>query len=110
MGTAVADFVSVAQKQRDPRRRTRLQLSLPAHVRPFDARYSHIEDVAQVANFTREGLYFTTRMPHYVVGMRLIVTFPFGDNVSAHRKFLATIVRLEEKGGETRGVGVRLLL
>jgi hypothetical protein len=110
MGTAVAELIPSTQKAQDPRRRTRLKVSLPAHVRPFDARYCHIEDVAQVANFTREGLYFTTRMPHYLVGMRLIVTFPFGDNVSAHRKFLATIVRLEEKDGENRGVGVRLLL
>ena len=94
----------------DARRRKRLKVSLPAHVRPFDARFAEIEDVAQVADFTRDGLYFLTCMPHYFVGMRLIVTFPFGDNVSAHRKFLATIVRLEHRGGQSRGIAVRFLL
>jgi len=102
-----------ARPPRDPqdnRRRKRLRLALPVHVRPFDARFAEIEDVGQVVDFTRDGLYFTTCMPHYFVGMRLIVTFPFGDNVSAHRKFLATIVRLEHRGSQTCGIAVRFVL
>jgi hypothetical protein len=94
----------------DLRTRKRLKVSLPLHVRPFDARYMEIEDIGQVVDFTRDGLYFTTSMPHYCVGMRLIVTFPFGEKVSAHRKFLATVVRLEHLGSENRGVAVRFLL
>ena len=61
----------------DARTRKRLKVSLPVHVRPFDARFAEIEDVGQVVDFTRDGLYFKTSMPHYFVGMRLIVTFPF---------------------------------
>jgi hypothetical protein len=94
----------------DGRRRKRLQVSLPLHVRPFDVRFAEIEDVGQVIDFTRDGLYFVTSMPHYLVGMRLIVTFPYGDNLSAHRKFLATIVRLEDRGNDTRGIAVCFLL
>ena len=94
----------------DNRTRKRIKVSLPVHVRPFDARFAEIEDVAKVVDFTRDGLFFTTAMPHYFVGMRLIVTFPFGDNVSAHRKFLGTIVRLEHLEGDTRGIAVRFLL
>jgi hypothetical protein len=94
----------------DARTRKRLKLCLPVHVRPFDARYMEIEDVGQVVDFTRDGLYFTTPMPHYFVGMRLIVTFPFGEKVSAHRKFLATVVRLEHLDNDNRGVAVRFLL
>jgi hypothetical protein len=94
----------------DLRTRKRLKVSLPLHVRPFDARYMEIEDIGQVVDFTRDGLYFTTSMPHYFVSMRLIVTFPFGKKVSAHRKFLATVVRLEHLENENRGIAVRFLL
>jgi hypothetical protein len=69
-----------------------------------------IEDIGQVVDFTRDGLYFKTSMPHYFVGMRLIVTFPFGEKVSAHRKFLATVVRLERLENQSRGIAVRFLL
>ena len=95
---------------RDARRRKRLQLSLPLHIRPFDARFSQIEDVGQVIDFTRDGLYFTTSMPHYSVGMRLMITFPYGEKVSAHRKFLGSIVRLEDRGANGVGIAVRFLL
>jgi hypothetical protein len=95
---------------RDARRRKRLKLCLPVHLRPFDPRFSEIEDVGQVVDFTRDGLYFLTCMPHYLVGMRLIVTFPYGDNISAHRKFLASIVRLEQHGDLKRGIALRFLL
>jgi len=94
----------------DNRTRKRIKVSLPVHVRPFDARFAEIEDVGKVVDFTRDGLFFTTAMPHYFVGMRLIVTFPYGDNVAAHRKFLGTIVRLEHLSDDTRGIAVRFLL
>ena len=94
----------------DARTRKRLKVCLPVHIRPFDARFAEIEDVGQVVDFTRDGLYFKTTMPHYFVGMRLIVTFPFGEKVSTHRKFLASIVRLECLEGDNRGVAVQFLL
>lgn len=94
----------------DARRRKRLKVSLPVHLCPFDPRFTEIEDVGQVVDFTRDGLYFITCMPHYFVGMRLIVTFPYGDNISAHRKFLATVVRLEHRDDDRRGIALRFLL
>jgi hypothetical protein len=94
----------------DARTRKRLKVSLPVHVCPFDARFAEIEDVGQVVDFTGDGLYFKTAMPHYFVGMRLIVTFPFGEKVSAHRKFLASVVRLEHLENDSRGIAVRFLL
>lgn len=94
----------------DGRRRRRLNVSLPVHLRPFDTRFAEIEDVGQVQNFTRDGLYFVTCMPHYFKGMRLIVTFPYGDNVSAHRRFLGEVVRLEERATNLTGIAVKFLL
>ena len=104
---AVAD---PSAKLKDARRRKRIKLSLPVHVRPFDSRLIDIEDVGEVENFTNDGLFFASCMPHYQVGMRLVVTFPFGENVSAQRRFLGTVVRLEERASGYCGVAVRFLL
>jgi len=92
------------------RRRPRLKVSLPAEVRPFDARFTEIVDVAEVIDFTRDGIYFATCMPHYFVGMRLLVTFPFGKKVSTHKKFLGTILRLENRADGSVGIAVRFVL
>jgi hypothetical protein len=98
-----------AEPSRQGRRRERLSVSLPMHIRPFDSRFAEIEDIGRVVNFNRDGLYFTTGMSHYFVGLRLIATFPFGK-AAAHRKFLASVVRVEGMEGGYRGVAVRLLL
>ena len=95
---------------KDGRRRERLKLSLPLEVRPFDARFAEIVDVGEVVDFTRDGLYFATCMPHYFVGMRLLVTFPFGEKVAAHKKFLGTILRMENRPDGSAGIAVRFLL
>ncbi|HKS66428.1 MAG TPA: PilZ domain-containing protein [Candidatus Acidoferrales bacterium] len=94
----------------DARRRKRIRLSLPVHIRPFESRLIDIEDIGEVIDFTHDGLLFVTCMPHYRVGMRLIVTFPFGQMAAAQRKFLATVVRLDERSGGNSGVAVRFLL
>jgi len=99
-----------SRTERDARHRKRLKIALPVHLRPFDARYAEIEDVGQVIDFTRDGLYFRTAMPHYFLGMRLIVTFPYGEKVSAHRRMIATVVRMDRFDDGTHGVAMRVLL
>lgn len=106
----VARLQSGQSVRREARRRKRLRVSLPLHVRPFDARFIDIEDIGEVIDFTQDGLSFTTCMPHYLVGMRVIVTFPFGERISAHRKFLGSVVRLEERSNGHSRVAVRFLL
>jgi len=104
------DSHSQYQSQKEGRRRERLKLRLPLQVRPFDARFIDIEDVGEVLDFTRDGLYFVTCMPHYLLGMRLIVTFPFGEKASAHHRFLGSVVRLEDRPDGTRGIAVRFIV
>jgi len=96
--------------RKDGRRRERLKLRLPVQVRPFDARFIDIEDIGEVLDFTRDGLFFVTCMPHYLLGLRLIVTFPFGEKAAAHHRFLGTVVRLEERPDGSRGVAVRFVI
>jgi len=98
------------EKPKDARRRKRIKVALPLEVRPFDARFMEIVDVGEVLDFTRDGLYFASSMPHYYVGMRLLVTFPFGDKVAAHKKFLGEIVRMEDRPDGSNGIGVKFLL
>ncbi|MGA8556958.1 MAG: PilZ domain-containing protein [Candidatus Acidiferrales bacterium] len=92
------------------RRRERLKISLPLQVQPFDARFSGIVDVGEVIDFSRDGLYFATCMPHYFVGMRLLMTFPFGQKASTRKKFLAVILRMENRPEGSVGIAVRFLL
>jgi hypothetical protein len=106
----VAAPASALRSGKDARRRKRLKVVLPVSVRPFDPRFADIADVGEVTDFTRDGLFFTSFMPHYFVGMRVIATFPFGDKVSAHRKFLGKVVRLEERERSTWGVAVSFVL
>jgi hypothetical protein len=96
--------------KKDARRRKRIPAALPIHVRPFDPRFRDKDDVGVVLDFTRDGLYFTTCMPHYFVGMRLEVTFPYGDKVAAHRTSLGLIVRIKDCGNGKHGIGLRFLL
>jgi hypothetical protein len=109
---ALSTFASPARKRAksDARRRKRIRLALPVHVRPFESRLIQIEDIGEVIDFTQDGLLFVTCMPHYRVGMRLIVTFPFGKAVAAHRRFLGTVVRLDERSSGNSGVAVKFLL
>lgn len=84
-------------------------MSLAAQVRPLGPDFRDIEDLALVVDFTREGIHFTTVMLHYHVGMRLEVTFPHGDKVVAHRKYLGSIVRVDDRGNGKSGVSVQFL-
>ena len=83
--SAPSGQMETTKDRHDARRRARLKISLPAEVRPFDARFAEIVDVAEVIDFTRDGIYFATCMPHYFVGMRILVTFPFGKKVSTQK-------------------------
>lgn len=95
---------------KDARRRKRLKVPLPLHVQPFDVRFAELDDVGEVVDFSRDGLYFLTCMPHYSVGMRLIVKFPYGKQVAATKRFLGEVVRLEQRADGTLGIAVRFLV
>lgn len=97
-------------RAKEARRRKRVRLSVPVGVRPFDARFIDIEDVAEVLDFTQDGLLFVTCMPYYQPGMRLIVSFPYGEAIAGHSKSLATVVRVDERPRDRYGVAVRVLL
>ena len=110
VATGPAFSPETKKSKKDARRRKRLKVSLPLEVRPFDARFAEIVDVGEVLDFTRDGLFFKTCMPHYFMGMRLLVTFPFGEKITAHKKFLGSVVRMETRADGSVGIAVRFLL
>lgn len=94
----------------ESRRRTRLKVSLPVQVQPFDPRFADVADVGEVVDFSRQGLYFVTCMPHYFAGMRLLMKFPYGEKASTHKRFLGTVVRIEDRQDGSCGIGVKFLV
>lgn len=94
----------------ESRRRTRLKVALPVQVQPFDPRFADVADVGEVVDFSRQGLYFLTCMPHYFAGMRLLMKFPYGEKASTHRRFLGTVVRIEDRQDGSCGIGVKFLV
>ena len=94
--------------RRESRHRKRLKMSLPLHVRPLEDGIVDQEDLGEVVNFNSHGLYFTTSKLHYTPGMKLDITFPFGENVPARRKFTGSVVRVEHRWIGSRGIGIRL--
>lgn len=94
----------------ESRRRTRLKVALPVHVQPFDPRFADITDVGEAVDFSRQGLYFASCMPHYFEGMRLLVKFPYGEKATAHKTYLGTVVRIEDRQDGSVGIGVKFLV
>jgi hypothetical protein len=94
--------------RRDSRGRARLKMALPLHVRPLDDRFADQEDMGEVVDFNCDGLYFTTSKLHYEPGMKLAVTFPYGENAPVQRRFVGSVVRVEHRWIGSRGIGIRL--
>ena len=108
--TANGAHATGAESPKSTRKRPRLKMSLPLQVQPFDARFADVRDVGEVIDFTRDGLYFASGMPHYFVGMRVVVTFPFGEKAAAQKRFLGSVVRVEDRPNGVAGVAVRFVL
>ena len=111
--TATALVLPLLQRERrkrtDRRRRHRIKLSLPACLRPFDPRYACLEEVQTTLNFNRDGLYFTTWLEQYFLGMRVLVTFPYCSEASARLEYLGKVVRMERLADGRLGVAVQFV-
>ncbi len=108
--STAAQSLPGAEKElrRDARRRKRLKVSLLAHIRPFDPRFEEVEETAEVSDFSRDGLYFRTCMPHYFVGMPLLIAFPYGKTAPVTRRFLVYVVRVDHRHDGFHGVAVQV--
>ncbi|MBV9885916.1 MAG: hypothetical protein JO119_05150 [Acidobacteria bacterium] len=61
-------------------------------------------------NVSKHGVYFHTHVPHYRVGMRLFITYPYSmTNEPLKSEFLGDVVRVEKLADSPFGIAIRLL-
>jgi len=91
------------------RRQLRLKFSRPVRV-GSEAKYGHVEEVRTTLNVSRDGLYFTTSLGHYRVGMLTAVTFPYSPADPVKMEEIGEVVRVEQLSDGRTGIAVRFLL
>ncbi len=109
-GLPTVASAAVAPLRRGERRRQlRLKFSRPVRV-GSEAKYGHVEEVRNTLNVSRDGLYFTTSLEHYRVGMLTAVTFPYSPVDPVKTEEMGEVVRVERLGDGRTGIAVRFLL
>ena len=92
-------------RQSERRNRLRIRFSRPVRV-GSEAKYGRVEEVRTTVNVSRDGLYFTTSLEHYYVGMWLMVTFPYAPADPIKKEQIGKVVRLERLADGRVGVAV----
>ncbi len=94
---------AVVTPLRQSERRNRLRIKFS---RPVRAKYGRVEEVRTTVNVSRDGLYFTTCLEHYHVGMWLMLTFPYAPADPIKKEQIGKVVRLERLADGRVGVAV----
>lgn len=94
----------------EERRRTRrARVEFAARVRPYNESPIIVEEIRATLNFSRDGLYFTTKHRAYSIGMHVYVTCPYSESQAGSEGDLARIVRVEPQEDGRWGVAVNFL-
>lgn len=96
-----------SETHEERRKRERLKVSLPIHVRPLDRSEQQIAEVAMTVDITRHGLYFATSRDHYQLGMSLFLTFPYCRSTLLRKEYVGQVVRVDTLANGGRAVAVR---
>jgi hypothetical protein len=109
--TASAEAVTLpcSNPWKERRQRERLELCLPAYIRPVYSEQERLESVTSTLDFNRNVLRFFTLLNHYYLGMILYVTFPYSSVIPAWKGYLAEIVRIDCLSNGSQAVAVRFL-
>ena len=92
------------------RRNPRAKISRKLRIRPSHADHGDFEDFPQTVNVSKNGLYFSTKLPNYRVGLRLFVIYPFTYKEDPMKsEYLAEVVRVDKLGEKQFGVAVNLI-
>jgi PilZ domain len=108
--TETLGTVSVTEWVEDRRRTERVPVSLPVHVSSSDGSIDKFEEVSTTLNASRDGLYFSTDIQIYKVGMALIVTFPFSHAPERNVHFFSKVVRIDALSEGRFGIAVELVM
>ena len=102
--------VSFTEWVEDRRRTERVPVSLPVHVCSSDGAIDKFEEVSTTLNASRDGVYFSSDIQTYEVGMSLVVTFPYSDAPERNVHFFGTVVRIDALPEGRFGIAVELVM
>ncbi len=102
--TAVASWVPA--RSIDRRRTRRINVAVPARIRPYYQSPGLSEELLTATNLSRDGFYFISRRPAYHADMNLYVACPAGHSQTSADSECARVVRVEPLGGDAWGVAV----
>jgi len=102
--------VSVTEWVEDRRRTERVPVSLPVHVSSSDGSIDKFEESSTTLNASRDGLYFSTDIQIYKVGMALVVTFPYSHAPERNVHFFSKVVRIDALSKGRFGIAVELVM
>jgi hypothetical protein len=102
--------VSVTEWVEDRRRTERVPVSLPVHVSSSDGAIDKFEEVSTTLNASRDGVYFSSDIQTYKVGMSLVVTFPFSNAPERNVHFFGKVVRIDALPEGRFGIAVELVM
>jgi hypothetical protein len=88
--------------EQEHRASRRVMISRPLLARPSDPKYK--EEVQVTLNTSRDGLYFTTRVKHYYMGMRVSVILGYTPNDRCNSTSLGKVIRIDRL--EDGGIGI----
>ena len=108
--TETLGTVSVTEWVEDRRRTERVPVSLPVHVCSSDGSIDKFEEVSTTLNASRDGLYFSTDIQIYKVGMPLLVTFPYSHAPERNVHFFSKVVRIDVLPEGHFGIAVELVM
>jgi hypothetical protein len=88
----------------------RARISILLRARPSQPSIEPFDEVLVSLNSCRAGCYFTTNSARYKKYMRLLVMFPYSDDLDAiNRDYAGEVLRVENLEDGRRGVAVKLL-
>jgi PilZ domain len=108
--TETLGTVSVTEWVEDRRRTERVPVSLPVHVSSSDGSINKFEEISTTLNASRDGLYFSTDIQIYKVGMALVVTFPYSHAPERNVHFFSKVVRIDALSKGRFGIAVELVM
>ena len=108
--TETLGTVSVTEWVEDRRRTERVPVSLPVHVCSSDGSIDKFEEVSTTLNASRDGLYFSSDIQIYKVGMALVVTFPYSHAPERNVHFFSKVVRIDVLPEGHFGIAVELVM
>ena len=102
---------SASARQNERRGSRRCKITQLMRLRPSDPERENFEDLRGTVSVSRSGVYFHTSEPSYEIGMRLFVTMPYAQHLSAmSREYLAEVVRRDVLPTGMFGVGFKILM